>query len=27
MRQCLSDWGIKNYQVERYYCLIDSRHT
>ncbi|MCF0034375.1 hypothetical protein M2J86_03715 [Citrobacter freundii] len=27
MRQCLSDWGIKNYRVERYYCLIDSRHT
>nr|WP_308012799.1 hypothetical protein [Citrobacter freundii] len=27
MRQCLPDWGIKNYRVERYYCLIDSRHT
>ncbi|MCR3698892.1 hypothetical protein OA791_09020 [Citrobacter portucalensis] len=27
MRQCLSDWSIKNYRVERYYCLIDNRHA
>nr|WP_233623694.1 hypothetical protein [Citrobacter sp. wls707] len=27
MRQCLPDWGIKNYRVERYYRLIEGRHA
>ncbi|MDM3301100.1 hypothetical protein NMD07_13870 [Citrobacter cronae] len=27
MRQCVPDWGIKNYRVERYYRLIEGRHA